>query len=399
MKVFCSVTGSQGHARAVLPIARAMADAGHDVLVATPLHLTEVFEDEPMRVEAVMPDMGQIILQLRAAGESVLTDDKLDPRLALIALAGGPHITNTANTLIPLAEEFGAELVLRDGAELAGCLVAEALGIPHISAPSGAGNITDAAGTAAALNERRDELGLPAQEDAWSIYRYGRIDCLPEHYSFAAFPMPSPFAYRQPIDLDRGRLLDAEFADLRGDRPLVLASVGTALPVMQGMEHLGIDMPEDMMAPADTVRALVEGLSKLDVVAVVATGGFPPEDVEIGDNVHIAEYIPQPLLLETTSVFLSHGGYNSIRESVRTGVPMAVLPQFGDQHHNAQRVEELGLGRHITETTADGIAAVVSDVLTDQRIRSEVTTAQRRTQALPGFDAVVAHLESLVRHA
>ncbi|PWW60480.1 glycosyltransferase [Actinokineospora spheciospongiae] len=397
MKVFSSVTGSHGHARAVLPVVRALADAGHEVLVATPRHLAEVFEDEPLRVEPVMPDMAQIILQLRAAGTSVLTDEGIDPRLALIALASGPHVTATFNTTHALAEEWGAELVVRDGAELSAVLVAEALGVPHVSAPSGAGNITDAAGIVEALDERRDEVGLPAQDDPFAIYRHGRLDCLPAEYSFGAFPMPEAFAYRQPTDLDRGRSLPADLAAIPGDKPLVLASVGTALPVVLNMEQFGIDLPEDMLSPADTVRAIVHGLSKVDCYAVVASGGFPPEDSDFGDHVLVVDHIPQPLLLESTAAFLTHGGYNSIRESIRAGVPMAVLPQFGDQHHNATRVQDLGLGHHITDVTPDGVAAAVTHLLEDEKTRATTTTAQRRTTALPGVDAVVAHLESLAR--
>ena len=190
-----------------------------------------------------------------------------------------------------------------------------------------------------ALDERRDEVGLPAQDDPFAIYRHGRLDCLPAEYSFGAFPVPEAFAYRLPTDLDRGR-------SLPGDKPLVLASVGTALPVVLNMEQFGIDLPEDMLSPADTVRAIVQGLSKVDCHAVV---------------------------------------------------PMAVLPQFGDQHHNAPRVQDLGLDHHITDATPDGVAAAVTHLLEDGKTRTTTTTAQRRTMALPGADPVVAHLESLAR--
>src|SRR5690606_32238342 len=53
MRVLSTVTGSQGHARAVLPLVRALAAAGHEVVVALPPHLAEVYADSGARVEAV----------------------------------------------------------------------------------------------------------------------------------------------------------------------------------------------------------------------------------------------------------------------------------------------------------------------------------------------------------
>ncbi|MEU3657894.1 hypothetical protein AB0E67_35155 [Streptomyces sp. NPDC032161] len=56
MRVLATVTGSQGHARAMLPVLCARVDAGHEALVTPPAHLTQVFEHSDARVEPVMPD-------------------------------------------------------------------------------------------------------------------------------------------------------------------------------------------------------------------------------------------------------------------------------------------------------------------------------------------------------
>lgn len=42
--------------------------------------------------------------------------------------------------------------------------------------------------------------------------------------------------------------------------------------------------------------------------------------------------------------FISHGGLLGIMESVHCGVPIMVMPQFGDQHTNAKAVESVGGG-------------------------------------------------------
>ncbi|WP_420878086.1 glycosyltransferase, partial [Streptomyces rhizosphaericus] len=96
--------------------------------------------------------------------------------------------------------------------------------------------------------------------------------------------------------------------------------------------------PIPMPDPVDTLHAMVQGVSRLaECTVILATGGIPVDTDGVPPHVHITDRLPQPLLLESVDLFLTHGGFNSIRESLRTATPMAVLPQFGDQPGNAQR--------------------------------------------------------------
>jgi len=60
----------------------------------------------------------------------------------------------------------------------------------------------------------------------------------------------------------------------------------------------------------------------------------------------ISKWIPQMAVLmqPTCKVFLTHGGWGGIMEALGGGVPLLVLPFFGDQPLNAQLVEEKGWG-------------------------------------------------------
>ncbi|MFD9221102.1 glycosyltransferase [Streptomyces sp. NPDC060064] len=401
MRVFCTVTGTQGHANEVLPLARALAEAGHEVLATVPEHLVPVFEGAPVTVKPVMPSIPEImhsIFSLRDRfkdsnpGEEIVVDN----RLQMILWGGGPHITTTFERIIPIAREWNPDLVLRDGGELTGVLVAEALGIPHVSCPSGPTNVIDPEGLLPFLNERRVEVGLAPQSEPWSVYPLDRIDCVPETFSFTRYPAPEAFAYQQPAALHGTQSLPAELAELPGDRPLVVASVGSALPTVMGMKEQGIEPPEGMLHPSDTLRAIIEGLSALDCYAVVGTAGFPVDGVTVGDNVIVMDWLPQQQLLECAQLFVTHGGYNSVREAIRQGVPMVSLPQFGDHLHNSERLAELGLGAHVTDVTPEGVAMACKQVLGDDRIQAGIRSAHRQMLGLAGIDEVVTHLESLV---
>ncbi|MGJ3587567.1 nucleotide disphospho-sugar-binding domain-containing protein, partial [Lactococcus lactis] len=46
-------------------------------------------------------------------------------------------------------------------------------------------------------------------------------------------------------------------------------------------------------------------------------------------------------------LFVTHAGCNGVREALTAGVPMVALPLFGDQHRNAARIQDLGVGVHV----------------------------------------------------
>ncbi|VDL77587.1 unnamed protein product [Nippostrongylus brasiliensis] len=63
-------------------------------------------------------------------------------------------------------------------------------------------------------------------------------------------------------------------------------------------------------------------------------------------NVYPMKWIPQTDLLADPrlSLFITHGGINSILEAIFHGKPMIVVPLFGDQPLNSKNVHKRGLG-------------------------------------------------------
>uniref|UniRef100_A0A0N4ZAL4 glucuronosyltransferase n=1 Tax=Parastrongyloides trichosuri TaxID=131310 RepID=A0A0N4ZAL4_PARTI len=69
-------------------------------------------------------------------------------------------------------------------------------------------------------------------------------------------------------------------------------------------------------------------------------------------NVHLLKWLPQADLLQhpKTKMIITHGGYNSLQESILAGIPMLCVPLFGDQPRNSRLAEKHGFGLYLAKS-------------------------------------------------
>ncbi|MEV5688508.1 glycosyltransferase [Streptomyces sp. NPDC052164] len=317
-----------------------------------------------------------------------------------VAQLTGAYVSWILGVLRAVAGEVRPDIILRHGMDLGACLLAEELDVPHIPVPCGFVNMLDPASALPALNELRDSIGLPVKDDPASLYPYGRLDYILSAYSFADLPVPV-LAYRRTAPVDMAEL-PPWVTRLPTGRPLVLASVGTSLPLIRDRSKDG-RMPPGITDPATQLRTIIAAFSRLDVTAIVATAGIRLDGIEPAPNVHLTDRLPQPLLLECADLLVTHGGYNSVSEAIRTATPMAVLPNFADQPHNARRVQELGLGRHLDDPDPRALADTCQDILHDRTTTARLRAARLAVLGLPDITHAPADLTDITtsrhRHA
>lgn len=95
---------------------------------------------------------------------------------------------------------------------------------------------------------------------------------------------------------------------------------------------------------------------------------LPPEFwEELGGRGHVAGWCPQEEVLAHPSIggFLTHCGWNSIMESICSGVPMLCWPFFADQRVNCKYVcDEWGIGMEISnDVKREEVGNLVSELL------------------------------------
>lgn len=141
----------------------------------------------------------------------------------------------------------------------------------------------------------------------------------------------------------------------------------------------------------------VRVVMSIGTTTAAASLGSPPA------NVVVKAWVPQLDVLRHASVFVSHGGMNSVSESLHNGVPLIVVPQMGEQELVGRQVERLGAGVYLAkhEATADRLRQSVLRVRTDDRFRKQAALVRESFDAAGGAargaDAILAFIRGPVQ--
>jgi len=105
-------------------------------------------------------------------------------------------------------------------------------------------------------------------------------------------------------------------------------------------------------ANLDFFRACFEAFAdpQFEVVLSVGRAIEPRVLGSTPANFRVEQYVPQLSILEQSDLFITHGGMNSISESVTYNVPMIVVPNTIEQAINAVRVEQLRAGLYLDDS-------------------------------------------------
>jgi len=126
----------------------------------------------------------------------------------------------------------------------------------------------------------------------------------------------------------RGDETEFPWHRLESNKPIIFASFGSQI----------YHQPE-------LFKNLMESVSGKSVQLVAAVYEMSLENVP--DNVILTGYAPQLALLERAHIMITHGGANSVMESISANVPILINPICNDQFHQAWFLERSGCGRQV----------------------------------------------------
>jgi UDP:flavonoid glycosyltransferase YjiC (YdhE family) len=294
--------------------------------------------------------------------------------------------------LMAIASEWKPDLFVREGMEFGGCIAAEALGIPHASIAGNAYAAVDSPEinyfpgnrgmVAEPLTRHRAAVGLPPDPEVVMPFRYLHLCFTPPAWDGDSVPRPRNARFLRHVSTVAPGARLPDWVERLPDRPTVLASLGTIFNKTPGV-----------------LEAIVAALAAEPVNVVVAIGRDqdPSRFGSLPDHVRLEAYVPQPLMLERCNVFITHGGFNSVKEALASGVPMVVVPISADQPYSAERCAAIGVAGTVgaDARSPDAIREAVRQVLGDPKYRANARAFQAEMRALPGPEAMVELLESL----
>jgi zeaxanthin glucosyltransferase len=179
------------------------------------------------------------------------------------------------------------------------------------------------------LADHRRRWKLPAHSSAEDSYsQLAQISQQPPEFDFPRRLLPSCFHYVGPLRSPERHKVDFPWERLDG-RPLIYSSLGT---LQNGKTNL--------------FQSFVKACNGLEVQLVVA--GRSHESLgPLPENVIAVSYAPQLELLEKANLTLTHGGLNTVLDSLSCGVPLVVVPLTYEQPAIAMRVVRIGAGETV----------------------------------------------------
>jgi len=236
------------------------------------------------------------------------------------------------------------------------------------------------------VNRYRAERGLEAVDGVPATYPpLAQVAQLPECLDLPRRELPDYFQYAGPFTREGARS-EVDFAwDRLDGRPVIYASLGTT-----------------RNARADILRLIAEACVDLDAQLVITLGGrFDSAICESwpGDPV-VAEFVPQLEILKRASLVITHGGPNTVFETLREGKPMVAIPIAHDQPAIATRLERQGIAEvlPVMRLSAQMIREAVVKVLTIPSYRRAAAEMQRNLCTLDGVGRAAEIIENSLKH-
>jgi MGT family glycosyltransferase len=208
-------------------------------------------------------------------------------------------------------------------------------------------------------------------------------------------PWLNLYLYPEEIDYLRARPLGSHWHNLQ-------ASVRDTDPAWDLPEQL-VGRPGPLLylslgslgsADVELMQGLVDSLAG-DRYRAIVSKGPQAKQLQLPDNMVGAEFLPQTSILPEVDLVITHGGNNTVTESLYFGKPMVVLPLFWDQYDNAQRLDETGYGVRLDTYghEPDELTDAVDRQLADQDLRSRLDAVSARLHSVRGTEVAADLIE------
>jgi UDP:flavonoid glycosyltransferase YjiC (YdhE family) len=381
VKILLIADGSPATVFAVTPLATALRNAGHEILLAANEPLMASAEAIGIPAVSVTPEpIGRVM----AAGrrENAIEGPR-DLRGEMFGIGRGFARMASAvlDPLFELTEDWPADVVVGGSMSYAAGLLAARIKVPYVRQAWDIVPMTDPdAGAEYELRAELERLGLPGLPDP-ALF----IDVCPPSLQLAHDPGAQLMRW---IPINRQRRLEPWMYTRPNGRPRVLITSGTRNPALR--------------TPGSSMRQMVDHLLLTGAEVLIAA----PERVaeEFGaelDDVRIG-WLPLDVVTPTCDVAVHHGGATTAMTVMASGVPQLIIPENAHTRIVAQLLSGFGAALILEppeegpdQGVAEAIAAGCQQILSSPSYADRARALASEIAALPPPADVVLALEAL----
>jgi UDP:flavonoid glycosyltransferase YjiC (YdhE family) len=344
VRVLFSCVPWEGHYRPLVPLARVLAERGHEVAFATAPSSEERAREDGFAVLRAGPGEREVRQQFAPLREQVfaLPPEARRPH-QFSALFARIYAPAKIADLLDAARTWRPDAIVFDSCDLAAPLAAAATGLSAVNHSFGV--MIPAAALEASrpwLDPLWEAEGL--EPDSWAgAFRGLFVDLAPESF---AWERPQGHVVRMRPAADAPGLPPPWLDEL--EPPLVYVTLGT------------------VYGDPELFRPLLEGLDGHgSALVTLGRSGDPAALEPLPPRVRVERFVPQAHVLPRCAAVVSHGGSGTTLGALSHGVPLVLVPQAADQFDNAARAEAVGAAVVLRpgDVTPDAVRAALGRVL------------------------------------
>ncbi|MFJ5964502.1 macrolide family glycosyltransferase [Bacillus sp. NPDC093026] len=373
---------AEGHVNPVLGITKAWTDRGDEVHAVTTIHYQERFERLGAHVH-IHPDY----IRTLSVNEGEL--DSMQPffhamlQTSLDILELVEKLSHHHQFDLVYFDMFGAGELVRDFLKIPGVgsnpsfVLQEA----HFQTPL----YRKDEKAAHLLEEINERFGVQPKHLMQFMKNRGELNIVytSEYFQPAVDALNNSFVFIGPSFPKRADQHHFPLEALENER-VIYISMGTVLDETEVFFNMCIDAFADF-----------------DGKVVMATG----EKIDMSlikdapSHFLIEPYVPQLEVLEHADVFVTHGGMNSVNESIHFHVPMVVIPHDKDQPMVAKRLTELSAARALDkeQLTAKQLRDTVITVLASDAFRAGIEKIEQSFRTAGGTEKALRMIDTFIQ--
>ncbi len=382
MKFLLIADGSPATVFAITPLATALRNAGHQILLAANEPLLESAEAIGIPAVSITPEpIGHFMMAGRRENATGAGPRDMPGEMRGIGRGFARMAAAVLDALVDLTEDWPADVVVGGSMSYAAGLLGTLRKIPYVRQAWDIVPMTGPdSGAEYELRLEIKRLGLAALPEP-DLF----IDVCPPSLQLSAVPGAQLMRW---IPVNRQRRLEPWMYARPSGRRRVLITSGTRSPMLR--------------TPGSSMRALVDQLALAGAEVLIAAPESAAEKfgAELGD-VRVG-WLPLDVVAPTCDLAVHHGGAITAMSVMTAGVPQLILPENAHTRTVSQGLS--GFGAALTlelgqqgpgQDSAEAIAAGCQEILSSPRYAQQARALASEIAALPSPADLVPAMAAL----